>query len=118
MKSETVYAVKYLKLLIKIENKLFNTLYNINAEINVMIKTAANAVKLFIQSDSIMNLMMYDDNNCLFIEVCSNIKVDCKEVKYYTSVFVIEKAVYDLLFNKSYQIVTQVKQMKMKDRIC
>ena len=48
LKLKTVYAAEYLKLLIKIENEFFNTLYNTDAEINVMIKTAVNAVRLFI----------------------------------------------------------------------
>ena len=102
MKLETVYAAEYLKLLIKIENELFNTLYNTDAEINVIIKTAVNTVKLFIQSDSTMNLMMYDDDNCLFIRMCFNVEVNCRKAKYYTSAFIVEKAVYNLLFNRSY----------------
>ena len=48
LKSETVYTAKYLELLIKIENEFFDTLYNTDAEINIMIKTTVNAVKLSI----------------------------------------------------------------------
>ena len=118
MKLKMIYAAKCSKLLVKIRNELFNTLYDTDAEINIIIKTIINAVKLSIQSDSTINLMMYDSNNCLFVEMCSNIEVNCREVKYYTSVFIVKKAVYDLLLNKSYQIVTQIKQMKMNDEIC
>ena len=88
-----IYAAECLKLLIKIENELFDTLYNINTEINVMIKTIVNTVRLFIQSDSTINLMMYNDDNCSFVEACLNININCREVKYYTSVFIVEKAV-------------------------
>ena len=113
-----MYAAECLKLLIKIENELFDTLYNTDAEINVMIRTAANAARLSIQSNSTMSLMIYDDNNYLFVEACSNIEVDCREAKCYTSAFIVKKAVYDLLLDRSYQIVTQMKQMKMNNRIC
>ena len=118
MKSEMMYAAECLKLSVKIENELFDTLYNTDMKINVMIKTAANTARLSIQSDSTINLMIYDSDNCLFIETCSNVEVDCREVKCYTSAFVVEKAVYDLLLNRSYQIVTQVKQIKINDEIC
>ena len=118
LKSEMMYAAECLKLSAKIENEFFDTLYNTDAEINIMIKTAVNAVKLFIQSDSMMDLMMYDDENCLFVKMCLNIEVDCREVKCYTSVFVVEKAVYDLLLKRFYQIVIQMKQIKMNDEIC
>ena len=47
-----------------------------------------------------------------------NIEVNYREVKYYTSVFMIEKTVYNLLFKRLYQIMTQMKQMKINDRIC
>ena len=65
-----------------------------------------------------MNLIVYDNRNYLFIKVCLNIKVDYREVKCYTSIFIIKKAVYNLLLKRSYQILTQVKQMKMNDEIC
>ena len=97
LKSETVYAAEYLELLIKIENEFFDTLYNTDAEINIMIKTAVNAVKLSIQSDFIISLMIYDSRNYLFIRACLNVKVNYKEVKCYTSTFIVKKAVYDLL---------------------
>ena len=117
-KSETVYAAEYSKLSVKIRNEFFNTLYNTNAEINVMIKIAVNIVKLSIQSDSTINLMMYDSENCLFVKVCLNVKINCREAKCYTLIFVIKKAFYDLLLERSYQIVTQIKQMKINNRIC
>ena len=106
MKSETVYAAECLKLLIKIENELFDALYDTDVKINVIIRTVTNAARLFIWSDSTISLTVYDSNNCLFIEACSNIEVDCREAKCYTSAFVVEKAVYNLLLNRSYQIVT------------
>ena len=43
-----MYAVKCLKLLVKIRNEFFNTLYNTDAEINIIIKTAVNTVRLSI----------------------------------------------------------------------
>ena len=116
-KSEIVYAAECLKLLIKIENEFFDTLYNTDTEINVMIKTAVNKIKLFIQSDSIMNLMMYDSRNYSFVKICLNIEVNCEEVKYYTLIFIVEKAVYNLLLKRLYQIVTQMKQMKINNKI-
>ena len=48
MKSEIIYTAKCLKLLIKIKNEFFNALYNTDTEINVIIKTAVNTVKLSI----------------------------------------------------------------------
>ena len=118
LKSETVYAAECLKLPIKIENEFFDTLYDTDVKINVIIKTAANTARLSIQSDSMMNLTAYNDGNCLFVRMCSNVEVDCRGVKCYSSVFIVEKAVYDLLLERLYQIVTQMKQMKMNDRIC
>ena len=112
-----MYATKCLKLLIEIENEFFNILYNTDVKINVIIKTAVNVVKLSIQSDSTISLMMYNSRNYSFIKTCLNVEVNCKEMKYYTSVFVIKKAVYNLLLEKSYQIVTQIKQIKMNDKI-
>ena len=55
-----MYAAECLKLLIKIRNEFFNTLYNTDVKINIIIKTAVNTVKLFIQSDSIINLTVYN----------------------------------------------------------
>ena len=52
---------------------------------------------------------MYNSRNCLFIKVYLNIEVNCRKVKYYTSVFVVKKVVYNLLLKRSYQIVTQIK---------
>ena len=101
-KSETIYTVECLKLLIKIENEFFDVLYDTNVKINIMIKTAVNAARLSIQSNSIMSLMMYDSRNCLFVKVCLNVEVNCEEVKYYTSVFIVEKAVYNLLLKRFY----------------
>ena len=43
-----MYAAECLKLSVKIENESFNTLYNTETEINVIIRTAVNIVKLFI----------------------------------------------------------------------
>ena len=118
MKSEIIYTAECLKLLIKIRNEFFNTLYDTNIKINVIIKTAVNAVKLFIQSDSMMNLTVYNSKNYLFIKMCLNVEINCKEVKCYTSAFIVEKAVYNLLLKRSYQIVVQIKQMKINDEIC
>ena len=47
-----MYVAECLKLLIKIENEFFDTLYDTDVKINIIIKTAVNVVKLFIQSDS------------------------------------------------------------------
>ena len=91
LKSETVYAAECLKLLIKIENEFFDTLYNTDAEINIMIRIVVNTVKLSIWSDSIINLIVYDNRKCSFIKACLNIKINCKEVKYYTLTFIVKK---------------------------
>ena len=101
-----MYVAECLKLSVKIRNEFFDTLYNTNTEINVIIKTTVNAVSLSIQFDSMMNLMMYNSRNCSFVKMYLNIEVNCKEVKCYTSAFIIKKAVYNLLFKRSYQIVT------------
>ena len=61
---------------------------------------------------------MYDSRNCSFMKMCSNVEINCKEVKCYTSAFIIKKAVYNLLLERSYQIVTQMKQIKINDEIC
>ena len=101
-----MYAAECLKLSIKIENEFFNILYDTDAEINVIIKTVVNAVKLSIWFNSTMNLTVYNDRNYLFVKVCLNVKVDCREVKCYISVFIVKKAVYNLLLKRFYQIVT------------
>ena len=79
MKSKTVYTTECLKQLIKIENEFFNALYNTDVKINIMIKTAVNAVRLFIQSDSIINLIIYDSRNYLFIRMYLNVEVNCRK---------------------------------------
>ena len=48
LKLKMMYAAECLKLSVKIENKFFDTLYNTDAEINIMIKTAVNVARLFI----------------------------------------------------------------------
>ena len=60
LKLKMIYTVKCLKLLIKIENEFFDTLYNTDVKINIKIKTVANIVRLFIQSASIIKLMIYN----------------------------------------------------------
>ena len=102
LKLEIIYAAECLKLSVKIRNEFFDTLYDINIKINVIIKTAVNVVKLSIQSDSIISLIVYNSRNCLFVKMCLNVKIDCREAKYYTSVFIIEKVVCDLLLERSY----------------
>ena len=104
-----MYAAECLKLSVKIENEFFDALYDTDAEINIIIRTAANAARLFIQSDSIISLTVYDNRNYSFVKVCSNVEVNCRGAKCYTLIFVIKKAVYNLLLKRSYQIVTWVK---------
>ena len=106
LKSETVYAAECPKLSVKIESELFKILYNTDAEINIIIKTAVNTARLLIQFNSTMNLRVYDDENYSFVKTYLNVKVNCREVKCYTLIFIVEKVVYNLLLKRSYQIVT------------
>ena len=92
VKNENWYFCESSKMLIEVNEVIQAViLLNLRAKMNVMIKTFLNCVELNFHFNSRLQLISHIEHYKIFLEICSNVKINVNELRIYHHVFVTNK---------------------------
>ncbi|KAI9698461.1 MAG: hypothetical protein M1836_004042 [Candelina mexicana] len=113
-----LFSVSASRLCVKLHRKKISALLNLRAEINIMIKTLVNSLRLSIQTEVMIKLISYQDETTHFVNVIMKTEMICDDMFTQTLIFIIKNTDHELVLERLYQLVADTEISDSKNDAC